>query len=112
MASQLVQYGPLSVLIEADSLQFYHSGIWKGGVFGCQPDPGEGILGLDHAVLLVGYGEEHGVLGKSAPYWRLKNSWGTSWGENGFFRLQRGEGRCGVNLAATVPKVAQTTLVV
>ncbi|OLQ09921.1 Cysteine proteinase RD19a [Symbiodinium microadriaticum] len=112
LAMQMVQYGPLSVLIEADSLQFYHSGIWRGGVFGCQPDPGSGILGLDHAVLLVGYGQDRDILGKTKPYWRLKNSWGTSWGEKGFFRLERGTGRCGVNLAATTARVAETSLVV
>ena len=34
------------------------SGCWSGGILGCQPDPSEGILGLDHAVLLVGFGED------------------------------------------------------
>eukprot|EP00438_Fugacium_kawagutii_P030163 Skav235185 [mRNA] locus=scaffold721:362894:366472:- [translate_table: standard] len=41
----------------------------------------------------------------------LKNSWGTSWGEQGFFRLERGTGRCGVNLAATVARVDSTIVV-
>eukprot|EP00435_Cladocopium_sp_Y103_P061146 s257_g22.t1 len=100
MAAQLMQYGPVSVLILADGLQFYHSGVWTGGLLGCKPDPSEGILGLDHAVLA-----DHSILGKSKPYWRLKNSWGTSWGEQGFFRLERGTGRCGVNLAATVARL-------
>jgi len=114
LAAQLVQYGPLSVLILADGLQFYHSGVWTGGVLGCKPDPEEGILGLDHAVLLVGFGKDHNILGQVKPYWRLKNSWGTSWGEHGFFRLDRGTGRCGVNLAATVARVdsIETTVVV
>jgi len=97
LAAQVVQYGPLSVLIDADGLQNYHSGIWKGGLFGCKPDPTKGILGLDHAVLLVGFGVEHGAFGKQTPYWKLKNSWGTKWGEQGFFRLERGTASCGIN---------------
>ncbi|CAJ1328205.1 unnamed protein product [Effrenium voratum] len=112
LAQQLVQYGPLSVLIVADSLQFYHSGVWKGGILGCQPDPSEGILGLDHAVLLVGFGEEKDILGRTTPYWRLKNSWGSKWGEEGYFRLERNTGRCGVNLAPTLGLVTEENLVV
>jgi len=53
---------------------------------------------LDHAVLAIGYGTENGE-----DYWLIKNSWGTWWGENGYFRLVRGRDECGVLKQAWYP---------
>ena len=52
---------------------------------------------IDHAVVVVGYN-----LDAAVPYWVIKNSWGTSWGEGGFMRmyLTGGDGTCGIN---TIP---------
>ena len=52
----------------------------------------------NHAVLLVGYGVENGI-----PYWRMKNSWGGSFAEGGFFRMKRGENLCTVENYVTYP---------
>jgi len=60
---------------------------------------------LDHGVLVVGYGSDV----KDGDYWILKNSWGTSWGESGFFRIAKtsktGAGICGLQQEPSYPTV-------
>jgi C1A family cysteine protease len=82
--------GPVSIAIEADQrgFQFYHSGVFAG--FCGQR--------LDHGVLLVGYGTE-----KGKDYWKIKNSWGESWGESGYIRVVRNKNKCGLANAASYP---------
>jgi C1A family cysteine protease len=79
--------GPLSIALNADMFQSYSSGIINPS------DPSTCVNNqLDHAVLLVGMDTD-----SSVPYWLIKNSWGTSWGEQGYVRMFRGNGLCGVN---------------
>jgi len=78
-----VDIEPISVAIEADQAGFqnYKSGIFSGA---CGKN-------LDHGVLAVGYG-----VSGSTQYWKVKNSWGTSWGEQGYIRMIRGQDECGI----------------
>ena len=85
---------PLAVSIEADSVDFqtYRAGILSG------PDCG---TKLDHAVLAVGWGTENGQ-----EYWLIKNSWNTTWGDNGFIKLAitgNDAGTCGVQSEPLFP---------
>merc|ERR1712032_1266029 len=75
--------GPVSVAIEADqfSFQMYSSGVLTGS---CGTS-------LDHGVLAVGFGTSGGT-----DYWKVKNSWGASWGMNGYVLIQRGVNKCGI----------------
>uniref|UniRef100_A0A1I8BXW2 Pept_C1 domain-containing protein n=1 Tax=Meloidogyne hapla TaxID=6305 RepID=A0A1I8BXW2_MELHA len=47
-----------------------------------------------HAVVILGYGTQK-CNGKEMPFWIVKNSWGTDWGDEGFFKIRRGGNECG-----------------
>jgi C1A family cysteine protease len=79
----------VSIGVDATCLQHYHSGILDQA--GCSG-------GLDHGVLAVGYGTSAGT-----PYFKVKNSWGTSWGESGFFRVVEGKGMLGIGKQSVYP---------
>jgi cathepsin F len=92
IAQQLYTYGPISIAINAGPMQTYLGGI-ADPLF-CDPNK------LDHGVLIVGYG-----VSGTKPYWIIKNSWGTSWGEQGYYQIIRGKGKCGLNRFASRPIV-------
>jgi len=86
---------PLSIAIEADQSVFqdYQSGVLNSTLCGTN---------LDHGVLIVGYGND---ATSGLDYWIVKNSWGKSWGLQGYVWLARGVNQCGLDLASSYPIV-------
>lgn len=83
MLKELVANGPITIgyNVEGD-FTAYQSGIYQRTEV--QDQVNEWVP-VNHAVLVVGYGEENGV-----KYWSVQNSWGKNWGEDGYFRIIRG----------------------
>eukprot|EP00927_Polykrikos_kofoidii_P045278 TRINITY_DN3920_c0_g1_i1.p1 TRINITY_DN3920_c0_g1~~TRINITY_DN3920_c0_g1_i1.p1 ORF type:complete len:766 (+),score=156.20 TRINITY_DN3920_c0_g1_i1:301-2298(+) len=76
LVKALMQKGPVAVSIAAKNLHNYHSGVFDKCAKDCV---------VDHAVTLVGFGSK----AKGTRYWHLRNSWSSTWGENGLFRMLR-----------------------
>lgn len=96
---EAVANAPVSIAIEADTKYFqsYTSGVLTSSSCGTN---------LDHGVLIVGYGTENGI-----KYWLVKNSWSTSWGEQGYVKIARSDstndqGICGIGMQPSYPVVA------
>jgi cathepsin F/cysteine peptidase B len=81
MASFVYSSGPLSIAVDASTWQTYMGGI----VTNCPQGQ------IDHGVLIVGFDDA-----ASTPYWIIKNSWTTSWGEAGYIRVQKGTDQCSI----------------
>ena len=93
--------GPVSVAFQVvDDFMLYKRGIYSSSK--CKNGPSD----VNHAVLIVGYGQAPET-GK--PYWIVKNSWGSSWGENGYFRIERGSNMCGISVCASYPIIDSDT---
>jgi len=81
--------GPVSVAVDANiKWQLYEGGIMSKTFCNSKK--------LDHGVLAVGYD-------KKDNYWKVKNSWGASWGEKGYIRLEKGVDTCGIAQQPSYP---------
>ncbi|MFT4553213.1 MAG: C1A family cysteine protease [Chlamydiales bacterium] len=92
---QALSSGPVSVAIQANQMafQFYKDGVLTAA---CGNR-------LDHGVLAVGYGTLDGK-----DYWKVKNSWGEGWGNEGYILMERGKddeegGKCGILMQTSYP---------
>lgn len=97
MKKALVENGPMSVSFEVyNDFMMYKSGVYHHtGLI--KLEDFEPFEITNHAVLLVGYGHDE-KLGED--YWTVKNSWGTGWGEGGYFRIRRGADECAIESIA------------
>lgn len=82
----LANSGPLSICCDAEAWQNYNGGILAASQCGDN---------VDHAIQLTGYSSSQG------GYWIVRNSWGSSWGENGFIWLQYGQNTCDITSEVT-----------
>lgn len=85
LMAALNTFGPLSVCVNAENWSAdYSGGVYSKKCSGAADN-------LDHCVQLVGYDNSG-----SNPYWKVRNSWGSDWGESGFIRLAMGKNQCGI----------------
>eukprot|EP00922_Rhytidocystis_sp_ex-Travisia-forbesii_P027550 GHVS01040366.1.p1 GENE.GHVS01040366.1~~GHVS01040366.1.p1 ORF type:complete len:404 (-),score=62.12 GHVS01040366.1:209-1420(-) len=95
LLSALVAAGPISIAYDVTpDFQHYKSGVYSSN--NCRSGERE----VNHAVLLVGYGVDSST---GMSYWTVKNSWSVDFGENGYFRIQRGVNMCGLADCAAYP---------
>jgi len=78
LLNAIATLGPIAISVEADTWSFYGGGIFPANKCNLKNTD------IDHAVQLVGYGTDAGK-----DYWIVRNSWGASWGEKGFIRIER-----------------------
>lgn len=95
MVDAVATLNPVSFAFEVTS-DFMH---YSGGVYTsteCHQTPDM----VNHAVLAVGYGQQDGT-----PYWIVKNSWGSRWGIDGYFLIEREKNMCGLAACSSFPVV-------
>jgi len=80
MKKYVLSSGPLSVCVAAGAWHSYRSGVLTD----CDNN-------VDHCVQIVGYGES------PTPYWKVRNSWNTNFGEQGHIRIAFGSNLCQIN---------------
>jgi len=80
----MMQYGPIACAVAVDDAwSAYSSGVFTG----------TGYTGINHAIILVGWSDDVSI--RSGGYWILRNSWDTSWGEQGYMRTAYGANSVG-----------------
>lgn len=91
LAESLASHGPASICVNAA-----HWSLYTGGVLTQAACGGYAMSDIDHCVQLTGYNAE-----ADSPYWMVRNSWATDWGENGYIYLQYPQNTCGLANEAT-----------
>ena len=84
MEAELSQRGPIACTVAVTAeFEAYSGGVFKDAT---------GAKSLDHSISIVGYGTD----AQEGDYWIGRNSWGSYWGETGWFRIAKGINNLGV----------------
>ncbi|XP_006511264.1 tubulointerstitial nephritis antigen isoform X1 [Mus musculus] len=87
---EIIQNGPVQAIMQVhEDFFYYKTGIYRH-VVSTNEEPEKYKKLRTHAVKLTGWGTLRGARGKKEKFWIAANSWGKSWGENGYFRILRG----------------------
>lgn len=94
LAAKIETYGPAAVAIDASFLSFQ---LYSGGIYN---EPSCSPYDYNHGVGCIGFGSQDGV-----KYWIVRNSWGITWGEQGYMKMIWNDNQCGIATVASVPFV-------
>lgn len=97
-----------NLVMKQTSSRFIFCFLWRSGIYDdalCTP-------GTGHSALIYGYGTaRNSRTGVTIDYWLCKNSWSTSWGTGGYFKMVRGKNMCGITGYVIYPLVADVWLI-
>jgi len=102
MQRELLKNGPMECSIQAtDEFEQYTGGIYTQVL----SDP----IQLNHSIAVLGWGKDSST---GEMYWIGRNSWGTYWGENGFFKMKMGSDNLGIETVCTagIPSFTKSPL--
>ena len=95
LAERIYNAGPVSLTYQVISgFKDYKSGVYTSD------HCGKTTKDVNHAVLATGYGVENGK-----KFWNIKNSWGSTWGNNGYFKMERGANMCACSQCNSYPLI-------
>jgi len=100
---EIMKNGPVQAAFRVyKSFMAYTSGVYQRSWWKVW----DSIMG-GHAIKIVGWGTQKNELGQNVDYWTIANSWDTTWGEKGYFKMKRGVNMCGIesNVYAGLPKI-------
>ncbi|XP_030054836.1 tubulointerstitial nephritis antigen isoform X2 [Microcaecilia unicolor] len=93
---EIMENGPVQAIMQVhEDFFLYKTGIYKH-TNAAKDKPEQYRRKGTHSVKITGWGEGKGHNGKKQKFWIAANSWGKSWGENGYFRIVRGENECDI----------------
>lgn len=102
MKDAIMKYGVIATLVNADNrFHNYSHGIFKNSDTECNGDPCS-FSGANHAVAIVGWGKDE----DDGEYWIIRNSWGGTWGENGYMRIKMKSARIACSATVLIPEPA------